>query len=537
MLKWTVSKRAEPVESISVVLKPSRTTSRRSLGNLHQPQKNRELREGRRKTLGSSEIAKRILNQNKENHIITTPHPMRNVNSNAITSTPFSALRDVSNITPNNNNNSPAAARSATPSRKRNLPLSPVTNATAAAVIVPPGTVTHQTYASTLPTFDVEYSPCGGGIKSGPLIALRGLTVQNSIFGNPFYFREDMPPASKRLKFSPEMTPLARRLSELRFSKMSMKRPDTCRINDIEVDPDDSIISSKALNDSELEKMIDAILESSRKTKLNSGKKSAIANVTAAAKTSLDSETICTSAATKPHIIDDCTNNISELCDNFKISPTKLGERTIILEETNLINEREVKTPVSASECDGQNFDTESCHLRRQKGVRRKHNRNDRHSKTASKKIEQSITSTNSPETPLYLKRPHLSPKSIDILACMNTPKNYGRINENNNSLKDRETMISNNTSKASYESTPAGIETNDVQGSSTPTGAQQTIRRCLFSESPDSMEDSLDRRKSVASSTTSRCSKSSNIISGSLDVAITADDNKIQIHGELLMV
>lgn len=494
MLKWTVSKRTDSSDPVSLILKPKQQASRRSLGNLHRPLRNREARDKRRQSLGSTEMLRRINNHNKENNIISTPHPMTNRTGS---STPYAkldfALRDLSNLTPN------TTPIQNTPSRKRHLPLSPVDQ----------NTQLKPQYASTLPTFDVEYSPCG--MKTGPMIALRGLTMKDSYFDNPCYFRDEVP-ASKRLKFSPEVTPLSRRLHELRFSKMSFKR------NQRSSEDDDSVLSSKALDDTELEKMIDAILESSRKTSLGSDR---------------PSERRKRLNISPTYTADDPATNLSTFCDNFKVSPELLqeGDKTIIIQEPYVINEREVRTPDSEGSRSPQKKNTNetSCHLRRQRAVRRKTTKNEKGHKVSVKSI--SGTGTTSPHTPLNEESRHSSciRKSIEDFAAMETPTYFGKNFECNKHHGP-------NSSKISYESTP-GIETNDVQGSSTPTGASQTIRRCLmFSESPDSMEDSLDKRKSVASSTTSRCSKSSyGVILGTLDLSILVDSEKIQIHGELV--
>lgn len=509
MLKWTVSKRSDLTESLSVKEK-SHTPSRRSLGSI--PIRNREHREHRRKST-TSIVTRRYLNQNKENQIVATPHPLT---QRTTTSTPFPkiefALRDVSNRTPTQtttvNNNS------MTPGRKRNLPPSPVTSVR--TMHVQPQQ--QQTYASTLPTLDLEYSPCG--IKSGPLIALRGLTVPDTFFGNACYFRDDMPPASKRLKFTPEITPLSRKLSELRFSKMSIKRRHTINnnFNDDE-EEEDTNISSKALNDTELDKMIDEILESSRKVKHSSLRRYSPPPATPIrpCDTRTDPDTV----------------KFDKFCDNLVLSPTKIVEaadHTIILEDPATYKEREVRTPdIGMEVCQEEVVKEDECHLKRQKGVRRKHTK-------TKKPTEKHKTAEQSPPTRSddLMRQNSFLRKSIDLLACMNTPKDLRR-DSDRASMKNRcHTSIG---SKSSYESTP-GIEANDVQGSSTPTSCQTTIRRCLtFSESPDSMEDSMDKRKSVASSITSRCSKSTTVINGSLDLAITVDDTKIQIHGELLMV
>lgn len=496
MLKWTVSKRADSSEPVSLILKAKQPASRRSLGTLHRPIRSRDDREKRRQSLGSTEMARRINNHNKENNnIVSTPHPMTNRTGS---STPYAkldfALRNLSNLTPNTT----PIQNTTTPNRKRNLPLSPAEQSTQLKA----------QYASTLPTFDIEYSPCG--VKPGPMIALRGLTMKDSYFDNPCYFRDE-PPASKRLKFSPEVTPLSRRLSELRFSKMSFKQR-----NHLNNEDDDSVLSSKALDDTELEKMIDAILESSRKTTLRTDRKPE------------RRKRVKISPTYTP--ADDPASDLNKFCDNFKVSPELLqGEKTIIIQdEANVVNEREVRTPdsIGSETFPRRNINETSCHLRRQKAVRRKTIKNDKCGNVNVKPKLQ--TGTGSPHTPL--KHTSCIRKSIEDFAAMETPTYFGNNFECNK-------IHGPNSSKTSYGSTP-GIETNDVQGSSTPTGASQTIRRCLmFSESPDSMESSLDKRKSVASSTSSRCSKSStgSHQQGTLDLSIFVDSEKIRIHGELV--
>lgn len=523
MLKWTVTKRADTVDAMSVLLADHSTqkTTRRSLGNTRQPMRSRDLREHRRKSLGSSEVAKRYLKQNKENQIIATPHPLT-MRHTGISSTPFPpkvefALRDVSNRTPTS-----TSSPTTTPSRKRNLPLSPVITRIVPVTkppLIPP--LIQQPYASTLPTFDIEYSPCGH--KSAPMIALRGLTVQDSFFANPCYFRDDphLQPASKRLKFSPEVTPLSKRLSELRFSKMSIKR--SINLNNNIDEEDDVNMSSKALNDTELDKMIDEILESSRKINKNSCGRKLLLSPAKCRKRRASAESPMPTDTVQP--MPDSTN-----CEYLNLSPNKVleaGERTIILADPKAFKEREVRTPDSSKTVHVTTANQSGCHLKRQKGVRRKQQK--------VKRSDQTSPATTTAEDMMLMNNSFFR-KSIDVLAGMNTPKDVRIDSIETNSLKQR--CITSVGSKSSYESTP-GIETNDLQASSTPTGTQPTIRRCLtFSESPDSMEESMDKRKSVASSTTSRCSKSSAaFISGSLDLAIQADDNKIQIHGELLMV
>jgi hypothetical protein len=86
-------------------------------------------------------------------------------------------------------------------------------------------------------------------------------------------------------------------------------------------------------------------------------------------------------------------------------------------------------------------------------------------------------------------------------------------------------------------EGANSDIKTSDVQGSSTPTGAETNVdhtRRCL-SFSTSVADDSLDKRRSVASSIGSRNSRTS-MVNGSLDVALFADNGQLIIHGESLV-
>lgn len=577
MLKWTVNKRVEPSvqDSIALVLNQSNVkstlNSRRSLGTLQRPMKMRDNRsESRRKSLGSSEITKRINNRDKENQHIATPHPL-NFRSNA-TSTPSHsskfefALRDVRNLTPSN-----GMTPTTTPSRKRPLPKTPPQTPAHLSpekkMIFP----TPSLYAATLPTFDLEYSPCGAAIKPTPMRPL-GSTVTDSYFNNPRYLHKDeedmpAPPVSKKLKYSPLLpppgiTPLTTRLSEVRFSKISLKRnsqrtrktPKTKNENNNNNLPvNDESLSSSVMNDTALERMIDAIIESAKKEKT-----SFVRSITLRkSNTSNHNANILSPTYTAA---EDPASDLSFFCDKFLISPEKVKineyERTIIIEDMEVINEREVRAPEVIDKPDqimnlkSNGLNDGSCHLRRQRAVRRKH------IKTEPMQIEkQSITATtdeksetqsesSSPTTPtdddVFLTS--FFKKNIDELAGMNTPTPMETQTDTINSNNVAQCAITSITSKISYESTP-GIHSNDLQASSTPTGAQAaSIRRCLnFSDSPpESINDydSLEKRKSTASSivssSSSRCFQSTTA-NGSLDLAIFVENNKLNVHGELV--
>uniref|UniRef100_A0A182YI80 Uncharacterized protein n=1 Tax=Anopheles stephensi TaxID=30069 RepID=A0A182YI80_ANOST len=427
MLKWTVTKRAEAsaknVLPQSKALLQQRHHARRSLGVLDERlaavttegsvsggPKNKKVR----RSLGGSahEIC---ANYDKENQCITsTPHPAigRTVGS------PYSmALRDVSNITPNT---TPCRPSNTTPqSRKRTLAASPVS----------PGGLkrkehvesVRETYATTLPTFDIEYSPCG--VKDVPFLALRGLGLTEfdnpgryfpadeqgpsakrmKTFIKPLVLANDLPLPPKEDKLNPCLTPLSSRLSELRFNKLNFKRPlsvgktitslsqpappplpptSTENMEDSELS-----LNSSEMGDLTLDKMIDAILESAKKDSRWA---------TPRPKRSLSVKSKQSKGSSPTYTPAD--DPAADLYLEPRCPPRMLrqdGETTIILEETaSHINEREVKTPdtkqeqhravsVTAAKVD---FFRQSliksvaaspleaaCHLRRQKAVRRKH--------------------------------------------------------------------------------------------------------------------------------------------------------------------
>lgn len=594
MLKWTVNKRTEPsaTDSIAIVVNQTHTKnalhSRRSLGTLHRPANKK--RDVRRKSLGSAEITKRIHYRDKENQHIATPHP-HNFRLNA-TSTPSQksefALRDVRNLTPSN-----GMTPNTTPSRKRPLPKTPP----------PSPTTAPRLYASTLPTFQLEYSPCGPSIQPISMIPL-GTQITDSYFNNPRYINhartqthnndeESMPapPVSKRLKYSPPpppgMTPLSTRLSELRFSKISFKRTsqrskkatktkneNNNNNNGPQTVPSiDESLSSSALNDTALERMIDAIIESAKKEK-NSFVRSITSRKSSQSNKHQQNDSNLNFGSPTYTAAEDPASDLNLFCDKFLISPEKVfntaAERTIIIEDMEVINEREVRTPEIIDKPDDNSnktgndqealaavIETEnggSCHLRRQKAVRRKNTKIESSAPVGKKsapnkatKIDATASDVASPETPTdeNLFVTSFFKKNIDELACMNTPTTTLTEPDASHSNNVPQCVITSITSKISYESTP-GIHSNDLQASSTPTGSQATasIRRCLnFSDSPPSESldnDSLEKRKSTASSivssTSSRCFSTATIVSGSLDVAIFVENNKFNVHGELLV-
>lgn len=654
MLKWT--KRADPSgpddagSKLSTLILASQQNSgqrihaRRSTGNLSRTARLTN-REKQRKSLGSSEISKKIQNLDKENQIILTPHP--NGFHQNITSTPVIAfgskldyaLRDVRNITPKQNSNSNSIStllNAMTPSMKRPLAKTPpdspkldrviCSSPKESALVTNASVMVQKTpYASTLPTFDVEYSPCGPTQTLLPNPSSIIVTA-DTFFNQPRYFQEPLP-ASKRLKYSPTgTTPLSSRLSEIKFSKLKvnvqkssgklkveklrketavdtieiakesgnnlnnnnnddknqneytddailMKIPanfNDTKVSKMQIPSTETSLSSSALNDTALDKMIDAILESARKERPSIVRNLAPRKIHLALM-QIGSESPTYTPAEDP------AEDLNKFCDNFQISPNKLiGERTIILEEPNAVNEREIRTPETINakrkKLDKIKFNikhkSNSCHLKRQRAVRRKHTKNDHQhqsqqlknkaepfnseTNSVAEEIEAAKSQCVSPKTPSdsYFAMNSFFKKNADELANMNTPV----IDSNDPNVTYAQQPHCGTisiSSKLSSDSTPC-IHTNDLQASSTPTHIEtvNAIRRCLtFSDSSSrsnsttTTDDSLEKRKSTTSSTNSIASMSNisnsarmnNPTSGTLDLSIFIENNKINVHGELV--
>lgn len=643
MLKWT--KRAEPSASnkteskfSTLILAPQqrishRIINRRSTGNLSRTVRIAN-RKKQRTSLGSSELNRNIQNHDKENRVVSTPHP--NGFHHSITSTPViafgskldNALRDVRNITPKQNSNSNSIQtllNAMTPSRKRPLAKTPPDSskidhvicsspkesamATNASVIMQ-----NTPYASTLPTFDVEYSPCG---PTQTLLITNPTSIivtADSFFNQPRYFQEPLP-ASKRLKYSPvRTTSLASGINEMECIKLVKNPKKTNEISKTEklneeftvqtkellketvnnlnnnnendnnnhaecfndanlikltmfndtkpskmhMPPTETSLSSSALNDTALDKMIDAILESARKERPSIVRNLAPRKVHLALM-HMESE----SPTYKP--AEDPAEDLNKFCDNFQISPNKLiGERTIILEEPNAINEREIRTPeldsakrikIDRAQKSNKSHTSNGCHLKRQRAVRRKHNFSQQKNRleifqSENNSIVEDMNATElqclSPKTPSdsdFVVSSFFK-KSTDELANMNTPT----IDSNDSNVTYAQQPHCGTASLS--DSTPC-IRTNDLQASSTPTNIEtvNAIRRCLtFSDSSSrcsssAIDDSIEKPKSTTSSTNSIASMSNsshstrmmNLISASLDLSLFIENNKIHINGELV--
>ncbi|XP_055538201.1 uncharacterized protein LOC129725873 isoform X1 [Wyeomyia smithii] len=537
MLKWTVTKRPEGGTAAAIQRQQQRQNAqaRRSLGALNDRAVPSDgisavSKIKARRSLGATML--RNAHIDKENQCVTsTPHHVAGGKSSA---SPYSmALRDVSNITPNT---TPRRLSSTSQGRKRPLALSPtaVTSTAKKECAVQ--------YATTLPTFDIEYSPCG--VKNVPFLALRGLGLADSYFENPGrYFHEDQPPAAKRAKpFAtpapvigkpePALTPLSSRLSELRFSKINFKRhaseANAANNNNQIFNDDEPSLNSSEMGDITLDKMIDAILESAKKDKIpkrSSSVKSKQAKIPSPTYTPADdpASDLYTDAL---------------LLDQLPPKLIEQAETTIILEETANVNEREVKTPESTKA--GRSLrqsltrfvlasPLDACHLRRQKAVRRK-NKLDTMEREPSEKKPCRIGLTlphgiPSPETPGTVSQ---SQSKLEQLAQMETPSENANA-QDSDSQNPKSTIVLGIID----EMTPS-IRSIDLQGTSTPTGMElvslEKTRKCL-AFSPSLSEDSLEKRRSVASSTTSRCSRVTTV-KGALELNVQLEkDNKLYVH------
>lgn len=472
MLKWSVNKRTETTESLAPI--GCNGHARRSLGNVIRTRPTNNIinnNKNNRRSLGAN------LNSDKENRFTSTPYSIVRAVTPSYVKYDSIALRDVSNITPNS-----TPTQSTPQGRKRPLLISPIATSVFKKQNPPQ-------YASTLPSYDIEYSPCE--IKSTQYFPL----VADSYYGNPRYFPDDQPPTKriKSIESQTFVTPLTTRLSELRFNRINLKSKNCLKnINNNNIN--EETLSSAVMSDTTLEKMIDAILEST-------SKKDSKLPLINDSEIMLESPTY--TAAEDPAI------DLEKYID--------VTNKTIILEETSVLNEREVRTPDSILLKKNNIFQkvvqiNSPCHLIRMKAVRRKHKTENFVGLT----LPNGIPSPDTPENN-FCNNTRLR-KSFDLLAEMDTP------------------TINNSFMSKHSDEFASEINSLDLQACSTPTSTDEfycETRRCL-TFSPELREDSLSKRQSVSSSCCSRLSKST-VVKGSLDVGIAIEDNKLKIHGECM--
>ncbi|KAM7348605.1 uncharacterized protein ACRADG_007882 [Cochliomyia hominivorax] len=193
-------------------------------------------------------------------------------------------------------------------------------------------------YASTLPTFDVEYSPCA--LIPGPILALRGVGIPDSYFDKPRYItpqpKEDSNNLNKVSSIETKTIPKA-----------------TVPILKYPVYMEESTLSSTKMGDVTLERMIDAILESNRKERKPQ-------------KTQKNSQQQQFNMSPTYTPAEDPASDLHEVWDSEKARYRQKEKKFRAgLTKKSLFKEREISSPQMQETIDPG-------HLRRQGGLRRK---------------------------------------------------------------------------------------------------------------------------------------------------------------------
>ncbi|CRK97126.1 CLUMA_CG010523, isoform A [Clunio marinus] len=360
MLKWTVKKRFageqqldDDYESVNGVKK-----TRTSLGNvLGDNQSKNVSKYHRRRSLGSQLCNERV-KVDKENHLVT---PVRRKSNRQ---TP---LGDSSNKRRENCNKRKHHLISST--ALTSPTISPISFNFKEVFVEPSAIIFPSSYAPTLPTFDVEYSPV---MKSSQNLVKSSIRVNDEV---PIK-RMKMDLMDLSYEFHPESASTSSPLSTPLVSRkvINEKKVPLNLSNDSE-----SSLNSSEVGDTTLQKMIDDILASARNGKKF---KSGLAE---SKKTGRDTNA-------------NFMKNLSEICENMEeksivklLSPEKITEaadKTIIIANTEIQNEREVKSPMVKKDVEIVDFRAdETCQLKRQNAVRRKNTSNENKNK---KKCEES---------------------------------------------------------------------------------------------------------------------------------------------------
>lgn len=269
-----------------------------------------------------------VSQENKENHLTSTPLPssMRNISASPLRK--LGSLKDLSNITPDKLAASPVPVV---------VPLTPKR-------IVPAKKLQ---YASTLPTFGLEYSPCE--VVPGPILALRGIGIADNYFEKPRYLSEEFKHFTQNQR------------GEKR-TKVLSTIPSVVHAAD-----EESSLSSSKMGDLTLERMIDAILESARKDRKDRK----------VPKAKHCADHLVMSPTYTP--ADDPASDLHEFWDPQK-EKYQQEQKPPLKRPTPVFNEREVRTPETSDKhnrsLDFQNV-VASCQLRRQRVVRRKRKLNE----------------------------------------------------------------------------------------------------------------------------------------------------------------
>ncbi|KAH8396380.1 hypothetical protein KR222_009534 [Zaprionus bogoriensis] len=268
--------------------------------------------------------------EGKENHATLTSTPL----PATATSTRAPLLRDLSNIM-SPLSQTPAATPPPPLSRRSQLKLKP------------------GVYASTLPTFEAEYSPSyrpsgsssSNNLVPGPLLALRGVGIPDSYFEKPRYLEQ------KPLTALPATATAT-------ASAAASAAP---------LPPAESTLSSSQMGDVTLERMIDAILQSTRKPAAGSSAAAAAARRRRRSR-SLQRRRVWPTY--RPAF-----DPASDLCEYWQAAPLAAATAAASPHSDDY-EEREVRSPGSALEQEQHQDEGKrrslQLQLRRQRVVRRK---------------------------------------------------------------------------------------------------------------------------------------------------------------------
>ncbi|XP_030381919.1 uncharacterized protein LOC115629567 [Scaptodrosophila lebanonensis] len=281
----------------------------------------------------------------KENQLTSTPLPL------ATCRTP--RLKDLSNIMRTPATATASASAITTP---KTLP-SPWQTPPSTLRAKPP------VYASTLPTFEAEYSPSAAVIP-GPLLALRGMGIPDSYFEKPRYLEQKpLPlPASTAAQLAEQPT-----------------------------------LSSTQMGDVTLERMIDAILESTHKAVPPNPRPRPRQRLRQRQRQRLAATIAVHSPTYRP-----AYDPASDLCEYWQPSPDADGET---------YEEREVRSPLPAPHTQSKRR-SQSLHLRRQRVVRRKRKIATKISSSVRQSAQKLLAAARSAQKAPRSTQRHISPDS-----------------------------------------------------------------------------------------------------------------------------
>lgn len=495
MLKWTITKRSDCTDFST--RQKNHYHKRRSLGDLRSLCEQPTFVNSTQK-LEDPEPSINIQQYlNKENRYVSIPALdlcSKETTSNTLgvaLGAPL-ALRDVSNVTPNT-----------TPKRLfSNTPIMTSTMKKQQRNI-------H--YSSTLPTFDVEYSPCEMRAASFDVVSETKFipSTRNIPLSVPYKPKITWP---EKVENPVETTDGENRnLDNLVFNISNEKS-----------------LNSSQMGDTMLDKMIDAILESARKER--SDKTLSIIKNGNKKKDQVPLSPTYASA-------DDPANDLFKHSTSYlELSPEKYLQsidKTIILDETSL-NEREIKTPdVKSLTGKRKREDSpESFNLRRHRVVRRKIFRDKMNNILDPKHSKSKITKLiPSPQKPT-IENTHFRKPFEDTTLVVETPKSHHH--QQYLASQNETKLLERSQSKLSNASTP-DMKSTSINATSTPTVNDECfIQKCLTF--PNAIVDNPMGSHNSSCSNISIFSKSI-LVKGLLEISIKFDsqNEKLYIHGELV--